>query len=325
MQHKDKSKNYKSSYNKILNNIIDENYSFFNQEINDKYLDSQNYFCDNQNQLYNKIFEDKILLIDIKYKDKIYNMFVYKKLDVVSRHLINYKVWEPVETNNLINALDFFSNKKKIKNSDIYIIDIGANIGWYSFLLGKYGYKIISFEPSKINNYILKKTFCLNRELNLTIINKGLHIEDKKCVLFNSGRNEGNGHIYCNKSQIVLNSSLKSREIILTKLSNYLPFFNKNKNLALIKLDVEGSEGKVIEGGIELITKFHVPFIFLEFTPSYLKKYGTEPKQLLQLFADNGYKISTLNFFNNFISVDDIIRKNYLQINLYIVHSSILK
>ena len=34
----------------------------------------------------------------------------------------------------------------------MYILDIGANIGWYSFCLGKYGYKILSFEPMLINN-----------------------------------------------------------------------------------------------------------------------------------------------------------------------------
>ena len=38
-------------------------------------------------------------------------------------------------------------------------MDIGANVGWYSFYLGNAGYEIIAFEVSKINNYILKKTF----------------------------------------------------------------------------------------------------------------------------------------------------------------------
>ena len=39
----------------------------------------------------------------------------------------------------------------------------------------------------------------------------------------------------------------------------------------MIKIDIEGSEAKAIEGGIELITKYHIPFIFLEFSPSMLK------------------------------------------------------
>ena len=65
--------------------------------------------------------------------------------------------------------------KKNIKKEDIYIIDIGANIGWYTFILGKYGYKIISFEPLPLNTYILNKNYCLNKDVNITIINKGLY------------------------------------------------------------------------------------------------------------------------------------------------------
>ena len=219
--------------------------------------------------------------------------------------------------------MNYYSKRKKIKREEIYIIDIGANIGWYSFIFGKYGYKIISFEPSKINNYILKKNYCLNKEINLTIINKGLYTEEKKCDLYIQRKNEGNGYINCDQKQEI-NTFKKSEEIYLTKLSNYIPFF-QNKNLILIKMDIEGSEGKAFESGIEFITKYHVPFIFFEFTPGYLKKLGTDPKKFLQLFSDNGYKISINDFFNKFISVDDIIKKGFVQINLYLVYSKIFE
>ena len=84
----------------------------------------------------------------------------------------------------------------------------------------------------------------------------------------------------------------------MTKLSNYIPYFS-DKNLALIKIDVEGSEGKVFEGGIELITKYHVPFIYIEFTPEALKLHGTDPIKFLQIFVDNGYKSSSFFFYRN--------------------------
>ena len=74
----------------------------------------------------------------------------------------------------------------------------------------------------------------------------------------------------------LLNSSMhKTGEIKLTKLSSYIPYLYKKK-IALIKIDVEGSEGKAIEGGIKLITKYHVPFIFLEFNPEALKLHQTD-------------------------------------------------
>ena len=289
---KDKLK-YKNntSINEMLNSI--HNIEIFNQDINDKYIKSQNYFCDNQSIFYNKLFEDKIKLIDIKF-----NMFVYKDSDAVSNSMIQYKAWEVPETQKLLNALNYFENKKNIKAKDIYIIDIGANIGWYSFIFGKYGYKIISFEPSIINN------------------------EEKICDLYSHINNQGDGFIKCEQNQNLSESYKKEGEIILTKLSNYLSFFS-NRNLLLIKMDIEGAERKAIDGGIELITKYHIPFIFFEFSPDYIKRLGTEPKELLQLFVDNGYKISILDFFNDYISVDDVMKKKNL--NLYIVYSKILE
>jgi FkbM family methyltransferase len=186
--------------------------------------------------------------------------------------------------------------------------------------LGKYGYKIFTFEPSKINYYILSKNYCLNKELNITLINKGLYPEEKKCYILSHKNNIGNGMISCNKKldEIYINNG----EIILTKLSNYIPFF-MNKNLALIKMDIEGSEGKAFESGIELLTEYHVPFIFMEFIPNALISYGTDPKKFLKIFINNGYKINILNFFEKKTYEIEYLLKE--QRNLYIVYSKILQ
>ena len=169
----------------------------FNQKINDRYLEQQNYFCDNQEKFYNKFYESRIGLTEIKFEDKKYNMYVYNKLDIVSEEILLTKKWESRPTKKLIYALNYYSYKKKIDNKDVYVIDIGSNIGWYSFIFGKYGYKVISFEPSKLNNYILRKNYCLNKEVSVTIINKGLYNEEKKCALYNLMSNEGNGMVIC--------------------------------------------------------------------------------------------------------------------------------
>ena len=114
-----------------------------------------------------------------------------------------------------------------------------------------------------------------------------------------------------------------NKEIILTKLSNYISFF-ENRNLALIKMDIEGSEGKAFESGIELITKYHVPFIIMELVPKYLHLYGTDPQKFLEIFINNGYKINLLNFFEKkMYDIRNIIKKS--NINLYIVYTPFLE
>ena len=290
----------------------------FNQKINEKLIDEQNNFCNNINY-FNQKFEDLILLWDASFLGN-FQMFIYKKNDTVSRNIFYKKQWEVKETNNLLNALNYYSKKSKIKNEDIYILDIGANIGWYSITLGRFGYKIFAFEPYEINNYILKKNYCLNKGINVTIINKGLDTEEKICYRYNFVGGEGNGMVICDKNITLPYFIDKNRatEIKLTKLSNYINFLS-DKNLALIKMDVEGYEGKVIESGIELITKYHIPFIFLEFGPHLLKMHGTDAKKFLQMFENNGYKISTLNFFDrNYALINDLI-KTKIGYNLYLV------
>jgi len=212
---------------------------------------------------------------------------------------------------------------KNIENNNIFILDIGANIGWHSIFLGKYGYQILSFEPSDINIYILRKNYCLNPNLNIVFIKKGLYNEEKKCDHYILRGNVGNGMILCDNNVTVPADLIKSGEIIITKLSNYIEFLSR-RNLALIKIDIEGSEGKAIESGIELITNYHVPFIFLEFTPKSLRLHGTDPMKFLEMFENNGYKFPKDSFFDNkYYTKQELINEGL--INLFIVYSNIIK
>ena len=112
-------------------------------------------------------------------------------------------------------------------------------------------------------------------------------------------------------------------EVKFTKLSNHINYLSK-KNLALIKLDIEGSEGKAINSGLELISKYHIPFFFIEYNPNYLKMQGTNPRDFLELFVNNGYKISLVNFLSNkYSTIDELL--NIPATNLYIVFSKFLE
>ena len=252
-------------------------------------------------------------------------MYIYKKDDIVSLQISQMGSWEEDETNNLLTALTFYSSINKLKREEIYVLDIGSNIGWYTFFIAKYGYNILSFDPSYVNDYIIKKSYCLNRELNITIINKGLYSEEKICDLYVNTSNIGDGLVFCENQDNVTNLK-RTGAAVLTKLNNFASFLLRN-NLGLIKIDTEGSEGKVIEGGIKLITKYHVPFIFLEFCPQNLMKHGTDPRKFLKKFIKNGYKIAWYNFFSDdYLSIDEIMeRTGNGSMNLYIVNSRIIK
>ena len=116
----------------------------------------------------------------------------------------------------------------------------------------------------------------------------------------------------------------KISEVEIITLNSFIPFLS-NKSVVLIKIDVEGNEFRVIEGGKELISKYHVPFIVLEFTPIYLKELGSDPVKFIQFFIDNGYKISIDGFLSKkYITIEQLFTIIKEQIYCYFIHSSIL-
>ena len=292
----------KSLINKNDNNIIED------------YIRLQNNFCDYPDKYVNQNFEQLIKLTNFSFKNISYQMYVYKKKDnYMSNEIIRSGKYEPFHMSNFLDALKYYGKSKNIiKNEDIYMLDIGGNLGAYPSFLGKLGYSVLTFEASPRNAYIIYKNYCLiNRNSNIIIINKGLSNVEKTCNYFSQIDGIGNGIVLCDENNERTNASgfnfKKTFEIKLTKLSNFIPFLLE-KNLALIKLDIEGAEGKVIEDAIELINKYHIPFIFAEFNPRYLKRQGTDPKKFIELFTQNGYKISKRGFLNvSYINPEEII------------------
>ena len=56
------------------------------------------------------------------FEDINFKMFVYKKNDGVSIDISKNKVWESEETQSILSALNYFSVKKNISYSIIFIV-----------------------------------------------------------------------------------------------------------------------------------------------------------------------------------------------------------
>jgi len=57
--------------------------------------------------------------------------------------------------------------------------------------------------------------------------------------------------------------------------------------VAFLKIDVDGYEGKVLRGGRQMLERCK-PVVFMEFYPRLLKKVGEEPSDLLGLLTSAG-------------------------------------
>ena len=81
--------------------------------------------------------------------------------------------------------------------------------------------------------------------------------------------------------------------------------------MALIKLDIEGSEALVMKDTIQFITKYHIPYIYSEFSFNMISEHGNNPREYIKLFTDNGYKVSGKGFLSqNFIDPENVVKGN---------------
>lgn len=150
--------------NQLLKNILDIVHGKKNSlnEINiiEHYIKQQNDFCDNPKKYFNKFVEKQIKLKKAKFKELSFGFYMFKRKKKILNFELNDGAYEYEISNNIIEALLYYSKKKNITNKkDIIMIDIGGNIGWYSSLLGKMGYSVLSFEPLEMNYYVSLKNY----------------------------------------------------------------------------------------------------------------------------------------------------------------------
>ncbi len=171
-----------------------------------------------------------------KYKIKIkINNFIFE-IDI--RESIERKTYFIREyEKKRMEQLHLFS---KTNNSEI-LIDIGANIGFYSILSSDRFKQIYSFEPNERNFKVLKKNIENNKLKNIEILNFGLG-ENEEVLIGNSNTK---GELF-QTSGFAINKDNKKGERVLVKRGDDVLHFQNNT--LTIKIDVEGFEFFVLKG-----------------------------------------------------------------------------
>ncbi|MFX1445593.1 MAG: FkbM family methyltransferase [Promethearchaeota archaeon] len=195
-----------------------------------------------------------------------------------------------------------------IKKGDT-VLDIGANIGYYTLifakLVGREG-KVFAFEPDLENFNLLKKNVKINGYRNIILVNKAVSNKNGKEKLYISIYNKGDHRIFD------VNDGRKYIEIETIKLDDY--FKNYNGNIDFIKIDVQGAEGGVIEGMLNLLEKNRDLKILSEFVPSLSTLFGFKPKEFFNMLLKNGFKPNYIDEKRQKIFpiiVDDWIKKGF--------------
>ena len=194
-------------------------------------------------------------LLDIPILKRLYPCIVRRYLLLIGKYQINIKI------NNFIFEIDiresierktyFIKEYEKKRMDQLHhfskkinskiLLDIGANIGFYSILSSDYFEKIYSYEPNERNFKVLKKNIENNKLKNIKILNFGLG-ENEEVLIGNSNTK---GELF-QTSGFALNKDNKKGERVLVKKGDDVLQL-KNKTLT-IKIDVEGFEFFVLKG-----------------------------------------------------------------------------
>ena len=175
---------------------------------------------------------------------------------------------------------------RRIIKNNFNILDIGANIGWYTIHLAKMAPEgnVYSFEPIPKTFRSLEKVIILNNLKNVKLMNFGLSekediIEfffDSKLSVAASMRN-----LYDKQDIEKIKCKVEKLDIVIERLKI-------KGNIDFIKCDVEGAELFVIKGAINTLKK-NKPIIFIEMLRKWSSKFDYHPNDIISLLKGIGY------------------------------------
>lgn len=194
-------------------------------------------------------------------------------------------------------------------SKDSVVIDIGANIGYYSVMLAKTAETVFSFEPSSREYELLRKNITLNRLDNVKAFKQALGSSNGVAKLFINDVNHGANSFI----DTTINTG-NFEEVKVTTL-NEIILLESPTRIDIIKIDVEGWEHEVLKGSKIIIEKFR-PVIFFESWKSFKKPFGTTVSEEIEFLMSLDYRIAS--YYDKKIHIlnggDTVLTKDLLAI-----------
>lgn len=209
-----------------------------------------------------------------------FKLAVHEHDSIISQSIKQSKIWAEAETRLF----------RELLTPGMVVIDVGANIGYFSLLaatlVGSDG-RVHAFEPDPVNCGLLRKNVRINRAANVKVVQAALSNNDEPVHLFLDSRNKGDHRIW--------EPTGESRTSITVKcmtLDHYLR--ETSTTPKFIKIDVQGAEGRVLEGMKETLAETAPMYLILEFWPEAMRKCQTDPKRVIQQISDAGFTIRVI-------------------------------
>ena len=201
-------------------------------------------------------------------KYKILGKWMYID-DLDSSRLTRFGIYQPEETKLI----------KKIVKKKHTVLDIGANIGYFTLIMANQAKQVHAFEPELRNFEILKKNVQLNRLSNVKLYNLAVTETTGMTKLHLADIGRGMHRIYPSywcKGGVTDVGTVRIDDII--------------GDANFVKMDIEGSELGALKGMIKLLKKGDITLI-MEFHPPSIEEYGAKPRDIYDFMTNLGYDI----------------------------------
>lgn len=187
--------------------------------------------------------------------------------------------FEPIQTGMFL---------KTVKKGDV-VIDIGANIGYYSVLasklVGKSG-KVFAFEPDPQSIKLLERNIRLNNCQNVEVVASAVDSISGMATIIQDFANPG-------ESRLAPAKGKGGRSVKVITLDTFLKQAGVQR-VNVIKIDVEGIEAQVLSGAEEILKREKNVQLFIECNPKTLMGFGSTAKTLVSQIKSLGFELKTI-------------------------------
>ncbi len=168
-------------------------------------------------------------------------------------------------------------------NGQTTVLDIGANIGYYSLVASPLAGKIYSFEPSAGIRELLTKNIAFNKCNNVSIQPFAVSNTIGQAKFYKS-MPENSGMSGLSEPE---NFSGKTETVSVITLDEWATQ-NDIPKISIIKADLEGAEMNLLSGMKKTLSA-HRPVLFLEVRNELLSKFGYRHTDIFDFLLEYGY------------------------------------
>lgn len=197
---------------------------------------------------------------------------------------------------------------KRTAKPGMTVLDIGANIGFYSSLFSKLvGEKghVIAFELDALNFRHLNAN--TKKFANVTVRQLACGDKTQKLKLYLSDKFNVDHQTF---------DSGEGRKCVETQSVSIDDYLNNNEKVDFIKIDVQGYDFYAIKGAVETINNSPSLVILGELWPYALNRAGVRPTEYFKLLESLGLSVQVphINKHENF---DEMVHNRYFYVDFY--------